>query len=198
MPPGKSPHTIITLRVPGLEEWGKWLGEHHDTEDGVWLVFRKKSSGPVPFTYGEALDEALCHGWVDSLIKAIDHKEYMRKFTPRTASSTWSATNKDRVEQLIAQGRMTPAGMAVVEAAKKNGMWDRGVERPEFNEETPAALLEAFETNPAARDNYYGMKHSHRRQYNIWINMAKREETVQRRVEESLRLLERGKELGLK
>jgi len=186
------------LRVPGLEAWREWLAENRDKADGVWLVFRKKGAGPVPFSYGEALEEALCQGWVDSLLKAIDDREYMRKFTPRKETSTWSESNKKRVEKLIAEGRMAPAGMALVEAAKKNGMWDKEVERPGVNEEIPEALLEAFEASPAARDNYDGMKHSHRRQYNIWINMARREETVRKRVREAIRLLEKGEELGLK
>lgn len=186
------------LRIISLEAWREWLAENRDKEDGVWLVFRKKGAGPVPFTYEEALEEALCQGWIDSLLKAIDEREYMRKFTPRKETSTWSESNKKRVEKLIAAGRMTPEGMALVEAAKKNGMWDKGVEPPEVNEEVPAALLEAFEANPVAKDHYDGMKRSHRRQYNIWINMARREETVRKRVLEAIRLLEKGEELGLR
>jgi len=186
------------LRVQSLEAWREWLRENRDKSDGVWLVFRKKGTGPVPFTYDEALDEALCHGWVDSLIKAIDDREYMRKFTPRKETSNWSAVNKKKAGKLIAQGRMTPAGMALVEAAKRNGMWDRGAERPEISEEIPAALLEAFKTNPVAREHYSGLKQTHRRQYHLWINSARREETVRKRVLEAIRLLERGEKLGLR
>ncbi len=186
------------LRVPSLDAWRDWLGENRDTSEGIWLVFRKKGTGPIPFTYDEALDEALCHGWVDSLIKAIDDREYVRKFTPRKETSNWSEVNKKKVGELVAQGRMTPRGMALVEAAKKNGMWDRGVERPEISGEIPAALLEAFRENPAAKKNYDGMKQTHRRQYHIWINSAKREETVRKRVQEAIRLLEKGEMLGLR
>jgi len=190
--------TMKELRVPSLEAWCEWLRENRDTSEGVWLVFRKKGTGPIPFTYDEALDEALCHGWVDSLIKAIDDREYMRKFTPRKENSNWSEVNKKKVEILVARGRMTPRGMALVEAAKKNGMWDRAMERPEISEKIPAALLEAFKESPVAREHYDGMKQTHRRQYHIWINSARREETVRKRVAEAIRLLEKGEMLGLR
>ena len=186
------------LRVTSPEAWREWLLENRDRSDGVWLVFRKKGSGPVPITYDEALDEALCHGWVDSLLKSIDKKEYMRKFTPRKVRSNWSAVNKKKVEKLIAQGRMTPAGMALVDAAKRNGMWDKEQERPEIREEIPGALLKAFEKHPAARDHFFALSRTARKQYTMWIQTAKREETVRKRVRESIRLLERGEKLGLR
>ncbi len=164
----------------------------------VWLVFKKKGAGPVPFDYPMALDEALCYGWVDSLLRAIDETEYMRKFTPRKPTSTWSEINKQKVERLIREGRMTSWGMKTVEVAKLNGMWDRGIKPPEVNEEIPGALLRALQDNPLARDNYFGMTLRCRKQYNIWINMAKRAETVTKRVAESVSRLEKGEELGLK
>jgi len=96
------------LRVPDIEAWKSWLRQNHEQEDIVWLVFQKKGKGPVPFDYQEALDEALCMGWVDSLLKKIDKVSYMRKFTPRKPSSTWSERNKERVELLILQERVMP------------------------------------------------------------------------------------------
>jgi uncharacterized protein YdeI (YjbR/CyaY-like superfamily) len=186
------------LRVRDLGEWTRWLKEYHASEKVVWLVFLKKGAGSVPFDYPAALDEALCYGWVDSLVKTIDEKEYMRKFTPRKPTSTWSDHNKKRVEKLIGEGRMTPAGMRAIGVAKKNGMWERGVTPPEVNDRLPDALLNAFQAHPAARDNYFALSNSVRKQYNIWINMAKRAETVGRRVEEAIEKLERGEELGLK
>lgn len=186
------------LRVDSIEGWRSWLRENHDREEVVWLVFRKKGAGPVPFGYQEALDEALCMGWVDSLLKKIDGTSYMRKFTPRKATSTWSERNKKRVGELILEGRMMPPGMKSIEVAKENGMWDKGVTPPEVDDSMPDALLTAFQDHPGARDHYFNMTSSMQKQYNIWINMAKRAETVRRRVEESLRLLEKGEELGLK
>jgi uncharacterized protein YdeI (YjbR/CyaY-like superfamily) len=186
------------FHADSIEEWRSWLRENHDREDGVWLVFRKKGTGPVPFDYPQALDEALCMGWVDSLLKKIDATFYMRKFTPRKASSTWSEVNKKRVEALVLQGRMMPPGMKTVEAAKENGMWDKGARPTEVDDSLPGALLAAFQDRPAARDHYFSMTASMQKQYNIWINMAKRPETVRKRLEEALRLLEKGEELGLK
>ncbi len=186
------------LQVDSLEGWKEWLKKNHDKEEVIWLVFKKKSAGEVPFDYQMALDEALCWGWVDSLLKSIDEHHYMRKFTPRKSSSTWSEHNKKHVERLILEGRMTEAGMKTIDAGKKSGMWDKGITPPEVNDQLPGALLHAFQNHPKARDNYFKMRESHQKQYNIWINMAKRAETIHKRVSESIRLLEKGEELGLK
>ena len=186
------------LQADSIEVWRSWLRKNHDREDVIWLVFRKKGAGPVPFGYQEALDEALCMGWVDSLLKKIDEVCYVRKFTPRKATSTWSDRNKERVEQLILEGRMMPPGMKTIEVARANGMWDKGVKPPEVDDSLPGALLFAFQGKPRARDHYFAMPVRAQKQFNIWINMAKRAETVQKRLEESIRLLEKGEELGLK
>ncbi len=186
------------LHADNIEAWRSWLTKNHDREALVWLVFRKKGKGPVPFDYQMALDEALCMGWVDSLLKKIDEATYMRKFTPRKATSTWSERNKERVEHLILEGRMMPAGMKTIEVARENGMWDKGIKPPEVDESLPDALLSAFQDSPSARDHYFGMPARAQKQFNIWINMARRPETVRKRVDESIQLLEKGQELGLK
>lgn len=189
---------IKELRVNSIGAWRDWLIRNHDKASVIWLVFKKKSAGAVPFDYHMALDEALCYGWVDSLLRTIDEHEYMRKFTPRKTNSTWSEHNKKHVERLIREGRMTEAGMKSIKAAQQNGMWEKGIRPPDVNEQLPGALLQAFRNNPLARDHYFAMNKSSQRQYNIWINMAKRAETIQKRVSVSLGLLERGEELGLK
>jgi len=188
------------LRADSIEAWKDWLSKHHDSEQVAWLVFRKKGKGgsKVPFSYQEALDEALCMGWVDSLLKRIDELEYMRKFTPRKPTSTWSEINKKRVEELILEGRMMPPGMKTIMVARENGMWDKGIKIPEVDDSLPGALLNAFQQHPKARDHYFGLAQRAQKQFNIWINMAKRAETVRKRVDESIRLLEKGQELGLK
>jgi uncharacterized protein YdeI (YjbR/CyaY-like superfamily) len=186
------------FQADSIEAWRSWLQRNHDREDVVWLVFMKKGKGPVPFGYQEALDEALCMGWIDSLMKRIDDRTYMRKFTPRKATSTWSDRNKERVEQLILEGRMKPEGMKAIEVARENGMWDKGVKPPEVDDRLPASLLASFQDHPHARDHYFAMPVRAQKQFNIWINMAKRAETVRKRLEESLLLLEKGEELGLK
>lgn len=186
------------LFAKSLEEWSAWLRENHDKAEGIWLVFKKKKNGPVPFGYQEALDEALCMGWIDSLLKRIDEDNYMRKFTPRKATSTWSERNKVRVEELILEGRMRPEGMKTIQVAKSNGTWDKGVKPPEVDDSLPAVLLAAFQDHPSARDHYFAMPDRARKQFNIWINMARRAETVHKRLQESLQLLEKGEQLGLK
>lgn len=186
------------LRVDSIEGWIDWLKQHHGDRKVVWLVFRKKRNGPVPFDYQMALDEALCFGWVDSLLKKLDEEEYMRKFTPRKPGSGWSETNKKKVELLTREGRMQESGLESVRVAKENGMWEKGIRPPEVDDSLPGALLIGFQSNPKARDHYFALREASQRQYNIWINMAKRAETIRKRVEESLKLLEQGKELGLK
>jgi len=186
------------IRAGKLEEWTRWLDRHHHREDVAWLVFNKKGMGPVPFDYGQALDEALCYGWVDSLVRTIDEREYMRKFTPRKPTSTWSDSNKKRVARLEREGRMKPAGAKTVEVARENGMWDKGVRPPEVDDSLPGALLNAFQDHPKARDHYFSLPPGKQKQYNMWINHAKRADTVNRRVEESIGKLEKGEELGLK
>jgi len=186
------------LRIRSIEAWRAWLDKNHHKEDVIWLVFRKKSTGQVPFDYQMALDEALCYGWVDSLLKSLDEQEYMRKFTPRKASSTWSDHNKKHVKRLIAEGRMKPAGTKAIEIAKKNGMWDKGISPPEVNDQLPGALLSAFQDHPEARDAYFKLSVMEQKKFNIWIHMAKRAETVEKRLKETIRLLEAGEKLGLK
>lgn len=186
------------LRVDSIEAWSSWLRDRGETEKLVWLVFRKKSLGKVPFDYQMALDEALCYGWIDSLLKRIDDQEYMRKFSPRKPSSTWSEINKKRVQWLIDEGRMTLRGQRCIDVAKKNGMWDKGVQPPLVDESLPGALLHAFQSSPTARDHYFALPERKQKQYNIWINMARRADTVQKRLSEAIQKLERGEELGLK
>jgi len=187
------------LRVESLQGWIDWLEKNHDRESVVWLVYTKKGAGaPVPFEYQETLEEALCWGWIDSLLKSINDKEYMRKFNPRKPNSTWSEKNKKSVAILKAQGRMKAPGLRAVEVARKNGRWEAGVKRPEVDDSLPAALLSAFRQRSGARDCYFSLRSRQQKQFNIWINLARRPETVNKRVEEALEKLERGEELGLK
>ena len=103
--------------------WRNWLQQHHAKEPGVWLIYYKKDSGKTRVSYDEAVEEALCFGWIDSTMKPVDEEKYMQKFTPRKIKSVWSALNKRRVEKLVEQKLMTPAGIAIIDAGKKNGSW---------------------------------------------------------------------------
>jgi uncharacterized protein YdeI (YjbR/CyaY-like superfamily) len=180
-----------------IEEWRKWLKQNHRKVDGVWLVFYKKGAGEQSLDYDSALDEALCYGWIDSIIKKIDDTKYARKFTPRNEVSKWSEINRKRVERLIKAGRMTEAGIAVVKAAKANGCWDKP-DRPPIVTEVPVELQAALAKNKKALAIFNKLAPSHQKQYIMWIAMAKRQETREKRIKETIALLEKGEKLGLK
>lgn len=185
------------LYVDNLVAWRSWLQENQASSTGVWLVFFKKESGKPSLAYEEAVEEALCHGWIDSIIKKIDEESYLRKFTPRKDDSKWSESNKKRVEKMILEKRMTEYGMAKVEIAKKNGIWDKPEEpRPQFvmHEEFQTALNQ----NPKALKFLNSLNKADRQQYIYWVASAKREETREKRIKESLELLLKGQKLGLK
>jgi uncharacterized protein YdeI (YjbR/CyaY-like superfamily) len=185
------------LNVRTLSEWTSWLEKHREISSGVWLVFYRKDSGKPSLTYEEAIEEALCYGWIDSIIKKVDEECYLRKFTPRKDDSKWSDLNKKRVEKLIRENRMTDYGLAKVEIAKKVGIWDNPEEpRPQFvmHEDFQAAL----DQHPRALEFFNNLNKADRQQYIYWVASAKREETRDKRIKESLELLQKGQKLGLK
>lgn len=179
-------------------QWRSWLTKNHGREkEGVWLVFLKKGDEKKTMGYEEALLEALCLGWIDSVIRNIDEEKYCRKFTPRRRDSKWSALNRKRVAKLIKEGRMKKAGFAAIEAGKVSGMWEKD-DRPEIPTDLPADLEEALKKNNSAKQYFYSLAPSFRKQYIGWIVMAKKAETRKRRIEESISLLSKGQKLGLK
>ena len=179
------------------EEWRAWLKQNHNREDGIWLVFYKKATGKQSLGYDSALDEALCFGWIDSLVRRIDEERYAQKFTPRKPKSKWSAANKRRVEQLAKSKRMTGAGCALVKAAKANGWWDRP-DRPPAVSRVPREFQAALRRNATARENFDRLAPSFRKHYVMWIAMAKRPETKEKRIKEAVGLLAKGEKLGLR
>jgi uncharacterized protein YdeI (YjbR/CyaY-like superfamily) len=185
------------LYATDREQWRHWLSLHHATETGVWLVFYKKETAKPTIAYEAAVEEALCFGWIDGIVKKIDEARYARKFTPRRGSSGWSELNKKRAERMMRQGRMTEAGLAKISAAKKSGLWDKDP-RPEISFDVPPELARALVRNKKAKENFDKLAPSHRRHYIAWIAIAKRAETKRRRVKESIALLERGRKLGLR
>ncbi|MBE0688193.1 MAG: YdeI/OmpD-associated family protein [Anaerolineaceae bacterium] len=185
------------LYVETLAAWRSWLKKNHDLSQSVWLVFYKKETGKPSLSYQEAVEEALCYGWIDSIIKKIDDESYLRKFTPRKDDSKWSTLNKKRVEKMMREKRMTQYGLAKVEIAKQNGVWDKPEElRPQFvmHEDFQAAL----DQHPKALEFFNSLNKADRQQYIYWVASAKREETRQKRIKESLELLQKGQGLGLK
>jgi uncharacterized protein YdeI (YjbR/CyaY-like superfamily) len=187
------------LEVPTRAEWRAWLEANCLLEREAWLVFPRKHTGMASICYDDAVEEALCFGWIDSTIRKLDDDRYARRFTPRKPGSVWSDLNKTRADKVIGEGRMTDAGLRAVRHAKASGEWDRISGRERIDEgKPPPELLEAFRGSPAAEAFFDTLPRSCRKQYIIWIAVAKRPETRQRRAQEAILLLERGERLGLK
>ena len=185
------------LYVKTRDEWRKWLSEHHQTERELWLVFFKKETGKPSIEYDASVEEALCFGWVDSIIKKIDAEKYARKFTPRKSGSLWSDSNKKRVKKMIAEGRMTEFGLARIEEAKQSGLWHKSP-RPDILFEIPEEFEHALQQNKEAQEFFQQLAPSYQKHYIGWIVVAKRPETREKRIKESIALLKKGEKLGLK
>jgi uncharacterized protein YdeI (YjbR/CyaY-like superfamily) len=178
-------------------EWRSWLKANHGSVKEVWLVFLKGANADQELTYEQSLDEALCYGWIDSLIKRIDDERYARKFTPRKPVSKWSEVNKRKVTELERQGRLKAPGKAVVAAARENGCWD-GLGRLPILDEPPPELAKALAGNMKARDFFMSLAPSYRTRYIMWIASAKRPEIRLKRAQEVVQRLADGMKPGLK
>ena len=172
-------------RLPSIEArdraaWRAWLRRHHRTSPGVWLVYHKKHSATPSVRYDEAVREALCFGWIDSLVRTVDAERYRQIFTPRKPGSGWSAANKRRVARLLAEGRMQPAGLAKVRAAKADGSWS-ALDAAE-SLRVPPDLRSALAAEGGALRNFRGYAASLRKAMIYWLASAKRAETRTRRM----------------
>lgn len=181
----------------GRRDWRVWLERNHDVVTEVWLVFYKKHTGKACISYDAAVEEALCFGWVDSIIKRIDEGKFVRKFTPRKAGSRWSESNKERAKRMMREGRMTESGLAQIREAKKSGQWFAKA-LPKRELEVPQFVKDALAANPIARRNFDNLAKSYRRHYIGWVVSAKREETRKRRLVEVIGRLEKNEKLGMK
>lgn len=173
------------------QDWRSWLEENHIQEDFVWMIIYKKSSKKTNISWSEAVDEALCFGWIDSVKKPIDDEKYKQYFSKRKAQSTWSRVNKEKVDRLIEENKMTEAGLQCIEVAKKNGSWTilDSVE----NLEVPDDLQEAFDQHAGAEAYFHGLSKSDRKIILSWIVMAKRSETRNKRIQEAALMAGKGK-----
>lgn len=178
-------------------DWRRWLARNHDKETGIWLVFFRNHTGKPTLDYEAVVEEALCYGWIDSIIKKLDDDRYARKLTPRKADSRWSDSNKTRVAKLIRQGRMTEFGMEKVNAAKQSGLWNESA-RPQISFKIPVELQQALAKNKKASVFFERLAASYQKQFIGWIAVAKRKQTRERRVKEAIVLLTRGEKLGMK
>jgi uncharacterized protein YdeI (YjbR/CyaY-like superfamily) len=184
-----------TFSPKTVDQWRQWLAKHHDSEAEVWLIFHKVHTGVATIDYKDALDEALCFGWVDSLVKRLDDRRFARKFTPRRADSRWSEINRKRYAGLKASGRLKPSGIDRPPTDR-----DSAPQMPRYRmpSKVPAFIQNALTKHPAALRTFKALAPSHQRQYLGWIETAKREDTRIRRLNEAIRLLTAGKTLGLK
>ena len=175
-----------SIQPTTLADWRAWLEANHQRAEGVWLISPRRAAGPAPFTYAEAVEEALCYGWIDGQAKTLDETRGMQWFAPRRAGSVWARSNKERVARLIAQGRMTPAGLAKIEAAQADGSWSllESAERLEVPDDLAAALA----NYPDARAHFDAFPRSARFGILGWIALAKRPETRAKRIAETARL----------
>ncbi len=183
----------VTLR----NDWRNWLKKNHDKLNEIWLVYYKKESGKERIPYDDAVEEALCFGWIDSIVKRIDNDKYMQRFTPRKNNSKWSELNKQRAVKMINQGKMTKEGLAKIENAKNNGKWDEIITKPIF-EEMPTEFKKALDKNKRAKQYFDSLAPTYKKHYSGWITTAKKSETREQRIKEAIGLLEKNQKLGLK
>ncbi|HZU56263.1 MAG TPA: YdeI/OmpD-associated family protein [Actinocrinis sp.] len=183
------------LPFASAQLWASWLAEHHaDTPDGVWLKIAKKDSGIPTVTYAEALEEALCFGWIDGQKRSFDETWFLQGFTPRRPRSRWSKVNTEKVQELIAAGRMQPAGLREVEAAKADGRWERAYEAQSVAQ-VPPDLQAAFDANPKAAEFFATLTGANRYAVLYRIHDAKRPQTRAARIEKFVEMLARGETL---
>ena len=170
-----------TFFAPDASAWRAWLATHHADRSEIWLVLLKRHVDEPTVSQTEAVDEAVCYGWIDGHLRRIDDRSHALRFTPRKPGSQWSQSNKDRVARLLAAGRMAPPGLAAVEAAKASGTWDALTSLEA--DTTPPDLEQALAAVPEAIERWWGWPPSHRRAYVLHVLQAKRPETRVRRID---------------
>ena len=182
---------LIPLDMRTRADWRRWLAKHHASSPGIWLIRHKQHVGVESMPYEDVVCEALCFGWIDSLIKRLDDNRYAIKVTPRKPTSKWSDLNRRRWKQLKAAGLLAAPGLAAAPTANAYAP------RPKIPE-LPAYIAKALKTNPSAWQHFQALAPRQRRDFVVWIHIAKRPETREKRIRESIELLAAGKKLGLK
>lgn len=168
-------------------KWRDWLIENHESRDEAWLVRYKVHTGRPGISYEDAVEEALCFGWIDGRVRRIDDERYMIRFTPRRSGSRWSALNIGRAEKMIEEGLMTDAGLAEIKSARKDGRWERAFKDDKNRKkeiDMPEDLAGAMKKNREALENFEQMAPSYRRNYIRWVEAARKSDTRQRRIDE--------------
>jgi uncharacterized protein YdeI (YjbR/CyaY-like superfamily) len=179
------------LEVPDREAWRAWLAAESASSPGVWLAVGKKGGHRTSLTYEEAVEEALCFGWIDGLVRSLDAERMSLRFTPRRKGGTWSASNKERVARLLAEGRIAASGLAAIETARADGSWDRLADSDKLI--MPSDLASAMAGKRAARRVFDTLTASRKKMILSWVTSAKRSETRARRIAETLAALGEGR-----
>ena len=170
----------------------EWLDKNHKKADGLWMKIAKANTGIKSIAFPDAIDIALCYGWIDGLRRALDEEYYIQKFTPRRGKSVWSVINKNKVAQLIQEGRMKEAGLAAIDHAKKNGQWDKAYHSP-ANAQVPEDFQKALDKNKKAKAFFAKLSSQNRFAIIYRLHQVKREETKKKKTEEYISMLEKGK-----
>lgn len=173
---------IITFYPASRQEWRDWLAQHHDKEQSIWIVQYKKQCNVPTLSWSDAVDEALCFGWIDSTRKTIDHERFMQFFTRRKPKSIWSKINKEKIQRLTEEGLMVKAGIESVETAKKNGSWSILDDVEELT--IPKDLVKEFKLHKGSKTYFMSLSKSVKKMMLYWIVAAKRPETRQKRIAE--------------
>lgn len=176
------------------DAWEQWLNAHYGEQQGVWLKFAKKGKGITSTNYAEALDVALCYGWIDGQAQSVDDIYYLQKFTPRRPKSIWSKRNVNKVAELITAGKMKPAGQAAIDAAKADGRWDQAYDSPK-DTTVPPDFQAALDANPAAKAFYATLNKTNTFAFLWRIQTAKKPETRVARIQKFVIMLSEGKKL---
>jgi uncharacterized protein YdeI (YjbR/CyaY-like superfamily) len=188
------------LDITDRDEWRKWLETHHDREKEIWLVYYKKHTNKPSLPYDDAVEEAICFGWIDSVVRKLDEDRYMQKFTPRKSKSNWSDLNRQRAKKMIETGKMTEAGCEKIRellAEDKNGL---KTDKKEMKMKIviPPEIKKVLDANKRASESFNNLAPGYKRQYMSWILDAKKEETRERRLKEVISRLEENKKPGMK
>lgn len=174
------------------KEWRTWLEENHNKKYEIWMIHYKKRSVNEGLALRDAVEEAICFGWIDGKLRKIDYEKYMLRFSPRKSNSVWSRINKKRAKEMIEQGRMTQAGLAKIQEAKKSGQWDDAYTN-KIKERMPPDLKEALSKNTKAWKSFHSFANTYRNMYIGWVNSAKTNETRRKRIEKVVQQSARNK-----
>jgi uncharacterized protein YdeI (YjbR/CyaY-like superfamily) len=189
----KAEQPVVFFASPAQME--AWLEEHGESSDGIWLKFAKKGSGIRSVGYADAVEVALCHGWIDGQARRLDEQHYLQRFTPRRPRSKWSRINREKAERLIAESRMRPAGLREIERAREDGRWDDAYDSP-TTATVPDDFQQALDADPGAREFFESLGSTKRYSFLYRIADAKRPETRARRIAEYVELLRDRKTLS--